>query len=89
MPMWMPRHKIGPPIELIDIDVSIIHLGKYIHNQTTPSDQWVIQHNLGTTDLIVQVYADDSQATTSITIVDENTVVVDLSVATTGKAIIL
>jgi len=61
----------------------------YTHYQTDSSKQWVVDHNLGTDSLMVHVYNEDNQLIMcNITQVNDNTLYIDLTSATTGRAII-
>lgn len=73
----------------------------YIHMQGTADTEWIINHQLNTRNIIVQVWKDDSpnpevpeQVTQSEvmveekTIFDENFIVVRFSVPTTGRVVI-
>jgi hypothetical protein len=60
----------------------------YIHTQGTPSTIWTVSHGLNTRDFIYFIYDQDhKQIFANVNIIDENTVTVILSSATTGTAI--
>lgn len=63
----------------------------YIHTQGTAADPWTISHDLGTSDVVVQVYdvSNNVIIPNEITITDSNTVTIDFGAATTGKAVIV
>lgn len=62
----------------------------YVHTQSSASLTWTVEHNLGTTDLIVQTY--DSTGAMfipdSIIATSANQVVVTVSESITGKVVI-
>jgi len=61
----------------------------YVHSQGLESLTWTLRHNLGTTDVIVAVYDTAGQiVNASITITDANTVVVELTEAIAGHAVV-
>ena len=68
-------------------------LGAYDHDQSSPSTTWTITHNLGTTEVAMDVYIDvgspadrtKAQPDTQV-VVDANTVKVTWSLAQSGGA---
>jgi hypothetical protein len=63
----------------------------YVHIQDTVATTWTITHNLETTNVLVQVYdnAGNKFIPDAITVVDNNTVQVDVNPSTAGKALII
>lgn len=64
---------------------------QYVHTQTTPSDKWVITHNLNKyPDVAVYVYRDDvlQLALVSVVFVNMNTVEISPTTTETGKAVL-
>jgi len=65
---------------------------KYTHTQSSGSVTWTVVHNLGTNDVIVQIF-DAPQGNVvipnNIDIVDTNTVSVTFTAAQTGKAVVI
>ncbi len=63
----------------------------YVHQQPTSSDTWTIVHNLGTEDVLTQVFnvSGFQFLPDEIEIVDSNTVVVTFGATMPGKAILM
>jgi len=63
----------------------------YIHNQTTNATTWNIQHNLETTNVLVQVYDTNGNKVIpeEINIVDKNNITITFSTNFAGKALII
>lgn len=76
LPVWVPLTR---------------ELTLYTHTQSPASDTWVIDHNLGTTSVQVQVFGNDERVLIpdDIIINSANRVTVSLHAAITGRAIIL
>lgn len=75
----------------------------YVHEQKEPAKEWKVEHNLGTTDLIIQVMVHDKDDVLTVNapflnvegikIINDNQIVVpaessDFPQGTTGKVVI-
>lgn len=63
----------------------------HLHNQIGSSDTWTITHNLNTTSPLVQLYDELNKMIlpNEVEVIDNNTVVVTLGTAITGRAIVM
>ena len=63
----------------------------YLHTQAVAADPWSIAHNLGVSDIIVNVYdaSDNKIIPNEVTITDSNNISIDFGTAQAGKAVIL
>lgn len=76
LPVWVPLTR---------------ELTQYTHNQSTAADTWTINHGLNTTGVQVQVFDNLGRfiLADEITVVDPNTVTVELSTGIVGRAVVL
>lgn len=59
----------------------------YVHEQKTTATEWTVKHNLGSTDILIQVFdTNNDQIYCDIKIVDENTCTVIANSPVSGKA---
>lgn len=61
-----------------------------VHRQSTPSQSWIVEHNLGTTDFVYAVYDDNNMlqiATATVITLDK--IQIELTMEMTGKAVVL
>lgn len=63
----------------------------YVHTQSAASNSWTINHNLGTTDVIVELYdsSNNKFLADNVATTNSNTVTVTLSSSISGKAVVL
>ena len=68
--------------------------GAYVHDQTTPSSVWTINHNLGHQYVVVELINDEDQAIVgrynhpTITFANANTTIASFDYEPTGKAVV-
>lgn len=60
----------------------------YIHNQTTPSNEWIIKHNLNTFPPITFIREDGVEFMGRVTYINENTIKMNSTKLITGTALI-
>ena len=60
----------------------------YVHTQSTASDEWTVQHNLGKMPSVTVVDSADNIVIGDVTYVDENNLVIKFRGAFSGKAYI-
>lgn len=59
----------------------------YVHEQKTTATEWTVKHNLGSTDILIQVFdTNNDQIYCDIKIIDENTCTVIANSPVAGKA---
>lgn len=63
----------------------------YVHQEPAPEFMWLITHNLGTDNVMTQIYDTNGNMIfpNSITVVDVNTVLVDFNSQQAGKALLM
>lgn len=62
----------------------------FVFNQDVESDSWIINHSLNTTEFIYSIYNFNGMLQlSSATIIDSNTVQIDLTQPTGGKAVLI
>jgi len=63
----------------------------FVHEQTTESTEWTIQHNMGTRDLLFAVYDENNvkQVESGWEIIDENTIKLTFFESMKGKVLVL
>lgn len=82
-PPPMPGPPLGPPEQGDNSD----GLDTFLFTQKTPSDHWVIQHNLGTRRPLVFIYDSDGQPVNAAwSVVDKDTIEITPAVAFVGMA---
>jgi|TARA_B110000495_G_C22424045_1_gene268040 hypothetical protein len=59
---------------------------RYVHDQNSPSAVWTIQHNLGKFPSVVLVDSEDDVVYGEVNYESNNTIIVTLSAAISGKA---
>lgn len=58
----------------------------FVHNQTTPSDEWVIAHNLDKKPSVTVVDSADNQWQAEVEYVDQDNIIVRTQAPFSGKA---
>ena len=62
---------------------------RYVHNQTTASDTWIIQHDLNRI-VSVSIYnTDNAEIQSEILVIDKNKVIVKFTAPFAGTAVII
>lgn len=75
-------------LSVIDFDVVDSNDKNYIHNQTIPSDEWNVQHNLNKYPSVSVMLPSGHIGIADVTHVDENNLTITFAGDETGKAII-
>lgn len=75
LPVWVPLTK---------------EMDTYVHDQTTSSVLWTLNHNLGTSNPLVQVWYDGKLIIPDeVTIVDGNTCTISFAAPIAGRAVVM
>lgn len=61
----------------------------YIHEQTTAASQWVVDHNMGSTDFVYSVFSNNVMVEMEITATTENRIVLNPGYPVSGRAIFM
>lgn len=77
----------GYLLSLIDFDSLNSRDKNYIHNQTTPSDQWTVEHNLNKYPSVSVMLPSGHIGMADVTHIDENNLTITFAGDETGKAI--
>ena len=72
-----------------EINADDVSNSRYVHNQTTASDTWIIQHDLNRI-VSVSIYnTDNAEIQSEILVIDKNKVIVKFTAPFAGTAVII